>query len=155
MIRVGEYLPYFSLYNQENKIRKNDDYSHKWLVLFIYPKDDTPGCTLEAKGFSARKGEFERLNAKIVGLSEDDIASHKSFCTNHALSIELISDPQAKLLKELGFGQKEWEGKLYWNRTTLLIDEKGIVRFIFDNVKPEGHEQEVLSRLRKLQDENY
>lgn len=155
MIQVGDYLPYFSLYNQDNKIRKNDDYLYKWIVLFIYPRDDTPGCTTEAIGFSARRGEFERLNTKVIGLSDDDVPSHESFCKKHNLFVELLSDPQAKLLKELGFGQKEWKEKLYWNRTTLIINEKGIVRYIYNDVNPEGHEKEVLSRLQKLQEENY
>ena len=108
MIRVGDLLPYFSLYNQNNKIRKNDDYSKYWMVLYIYPKDDTPGCTIEANSFTAKKSEFERLNAKIVGLSNDDVSSHESFCNKYKLSVELLSDPQEKLLKELGFGQQEY-----------------------------------------------
>lgn len=155
MIKVGDLLPYFSLYNQNNRIRKNDDYQGKWMVVFIYPRDDTPGCTMEARGFSARKGEFERLNTAIVGLSDDDVTSHEKFCTKHNLYVELLSDPQAKLLKELGFGQKEWQGKLYWNRTTLIADDKGKIRYIYENVSPDGHEKEVLSRLHKLQEENY
>ena len=155
MIRVGDLLPYFSLFNQNNKSRKNDDYHGKWMVLFIYPRDDTPGCTMEAMGFSARKSEFERLNTAVVGLSDDDVTSHESFCNKHKLFVELLADPQAKLLKELGFGQKEWQGKLYWNRTTLIVNDKGAVRFIYENVSPEGHEKEVLSRLHKLQEENH
>ncbi|MES2615172.1 MAG: peroxiredoxin [Bdellovibrionota bacterium] len=155
MVKVGDLLPYFSLYNQNNKIRRNDDYLGKWIVLFIYPKDDTPGCTLEATGFSAKQGEFDRLNAKVVGLSNDDVASHDSFCQKHKLMVELLSDPQEKLLKELDFGQKEWQGKLYWNRTTLIINDKGAVRYVYENVTPDGHEKEVLSRLHKLQEENH
>lgn len=155
MVRVGDLLPYFSLYNQNNRLRKNDDYLGYWLVIFIYPRDDTPGCTMEASGFSAKKGEFERLNAKIIGLSNDDVPSHENFCNKHKLSIELLADPQAKLLKELGFGQKKWEGNLYWKRTTLIANEKGVIRYIYNDVSPEGHEKEVLSRLHKLQEENY
>jgi len=154
MIKIGDLLPYFSLSNQHNKIRRNDDYQGQWMVLFIYPRDDTPGCTMEASGFSARKSEFERLNAKVVGLSDDDVTSHDAFCSKHKLSVELLADPQAKLLKELGFGQKEWKEKLYWNRTTFIINEKGSVRYIFSDVSPEGHEKEVLARLHKLQEEN-
>jgi peroxiredoxin Q/BCP len=155
MIRTTEHLPYFSLYNQNNKLRKNDDYFNKWLILFIYPKDDTSGCTTEALGFSSRKSEFARHDATVVGLSVDDVSSHENFCDKHKLSVELLSDPEAKLLKELGLGQQEKNGTLYWNRTTLIVDEKGIIRFIFNDVNPNGHDLEVLSRLQKLQDENY
>lgn len=155
MIRVGDLLPYFSLFNQNNKIRKNDDYHGKWMVLYVYPRDDTPGCTVEALGFSAKKGEFERLNAVVVGLSDDEVSSHDSFCAKHKLSVELLADPQAKLLKELGIEQKEYKGKFYFNRTTLIMNEKGTVRYIYNDVSPEGHEKEVLTRLQKLQEDNY
>jgi peroxiredoxin Q/BCP len=155
MVRVGDLLPYFSLNNQNGKIRRNDDYTGKWLIVFIYPRDNTPGCTLEARGFSSKKSEFERINATVIGLSDDDVNSHQNFCATQNLNIELLSDPQAKLLKELGFGQKEWQGNLYWSRTTLIVNEKGVIRHIFENVTPDGHEKEVLSKLHRLQEDNY
>lgn len=153
VLRKGDYLPYFSLLNQKNSLRKNEDYSGKWLVLYTYPQDDTPGCTLEGIGFSSRQKEFERVNAKVVGLSSDDVASHDRFCQKHSLSIELLADPQGKLLKDLGVEQKEWHGKMYWDRVTFIADEKGIVRHIFENVNPKGHEDEVLRKLKHLQEE--
>ena len=155
MTLIGDLLPYFSLYNQNNKLRRNADYEGKWMVLFLYPRDDTPGCTTEAKGFSARKSEFERLNAVVVGLSDDDVSSHEKFCSKHNLSVELLSDPEGKLLKELGFGQKERQGKFSWKRTTLIVNEKGAVRFIYENVSPDGHEKEVLSKLHQLQEDSH
>ena len=153
MVQVGDLLPFFSLNNQNGKNRRNDDYLGKWIVLYIYPRDDTPGCTLEARGFTAKKGEFERVNTVVVGLSDDDVESHQKFCANHNLSIELLSDPQGKLLKELGFGQKEYQGKMYWNRTTIIANDKGKIRYIFEHVSPDGHEKEVLNKLHRLQED--
>jgi peroxiredoxin Q/BCP len=155
MIRIGELIPYFSLYNQDNKIRRNDDYSNCWMILFVYPKDDTPGCTIEAKGFTGKKSEFERLNTKLVGISNDDVNSHKNFCSKHNLGVELLSDPEEKLLKELGIEKKEFNGNYYWSRTTIIADEKGKVQFVFSNVNAEGHENEVLSKLKRLKEETY
>src|SRR5262245_7278782 len=103
---IGQKLPQFSLQNQDGTTRANGDYEGRWLVLYVYPKDDTPGCTIQGKSFTATKDEFASAGAVVVGLSADDVASHKAFCDKFSFTIELLADPEAKLLKALGVGQK-------------------------------------------------
>ncbi len=145
MHAVGQPLPSFSLQNQDGQLKKLDDYAGKWLVLYVYPKDDTPGCTIQGKSFTATKGDFDRAGAVVVGLSEDDVGSHKSFCDKFGFTIELLADPKKELLSALGVEQSEWKGTQYWNRTTFLVDPLGVVRKVYENVKPEGHEKTVLA----------
>jgi peroxiredoxin Q/BCP len=150
MIDVGQKLPSFSLPNQDGKVRTNADYSGKWLVLYIYPKDDTPGCTIQGKSFTATKADYDAAGAVVVGLSEDDVASHKAFCDKFSFSIELLADTDKKLLGALGVGQSEWKGTLYWERSTFLVDGSGVVRKVYGKVEPKGHELAVLEDIAKL-----
>ncbi len=126
------------------------DFAGKWLVLYVYPKDDTPGCTLEGRGFTASKPAFDAINAVVVGLSQDDVASHKKFCDKFSFTIPLLADTQATLLKALGVQQSEYKGTMYWNRVTFIADPKGVVRKVYPNVKADGHEKEVLADLHQL-----
>jgi peroxiredoxin Q/BCP len=151
MIKVGQEFPKFALPNQDNQTMKLSDFGGKWVVVFVYPKDDTPGCTLEGRGFSAAKAEFDSANAVVLGLSEDDVESHKNFCNKFSFTIPLLADPQASLLNALGITQSEWKGTKYWDRTTFLVDPKGVVRKVYANVKPEGHEREVLRDVQSMQ----
>ncbi len=150
MIDVGQPLPAFSLPNQDGKIRTNADYSGKWLVLYVYPKDDTPGCTVQGKSFTATKAEYDAAGAVVVGLSEDDVASHRAFCDKFSFSIELLADTSKELLAALGVAQSEWKGTMYWERSTFLVDPSGVVRKVYAKVVPAGHEQAVLEDLAKL-----
>jgi peroxiredoxin Q/BCP len=150
MIDVGQNLPSFSLPNQDGKTRTNADYSGKWLVLYVYPKDDTPGCTIQGKSFTATKADYDAAGAVVVGLSEDDVASHKAFCDKFSFSIELLADTDKKLLGALGVGQSEWKGTMYWERSTFLVDPSGVVRKVYAKVEPKGHEQAVLEDIAKL-----
>lgn len=151
MIQAGEQLPSFSLSNQAGETRTNANYAGKWLVLYLYPKDDTPGCTIQGKSFTATKADFTAAGAEVVGLSADDVASHKSFCDKFAFTIELLADPKEELLSALGAGQSEFKGNKYWNRTTFLVDPNGTVRKVYEKVDPNGHEQAVLTDLGALQ----
>lgn len=150
MIKAGEKFPEFTLENQDGKTKKLKDYAGQWLVLYVYPKDDTPGCTIQGKSFTATKAEFERLGVHVVGVSEDDVTSHKNFCKKFSFTIDLLADPQHKLLKAAGVGQSEFKGKMYWDRTTFLIDTKGVVRKVYPKVNPEGHEKILLNDLQEL-----
>ena len=151
MSDVGNPFPNFSLPNQDGKTRKLEDFSGKWLVLYIYPKDDTPGCTIQGKSFTATKADFDKVNAQVIGMSQDDVASHKSFCNKFSFSIELLADTQGELLKALGVGQSEYKGTMYWNRTTYLVDPKGMLRKVYKDVNPQGHELVVLSDIKQMQ----
>lgn len=150
MIDVGQKLPTFSLKNQDGVSRSNADYEGKWLVLYVYPKDDTPGCTIQGKSFTATKADYDAAGAVVVGLSEDDVASHKSFCNKFSFTIELLADPEKKLLAALGVGQSEWKGTMFWDRTTFLVDPKGVVRKVYAKVDPNGHEKVVLDDIAKM-----
>jgi len=150
MIDVGQQLPAFSLQNQDAQSRDNTAYAGKWLVLYIYPKDDTPGCTIQGKSFTATKADFDKAGAVVVGLSADDTKSHKDFCTKFSFEIELLADPETKLLSALDAGQSEYKGTKYWDRTTFLVDPTGTVRKVYTKVDPNGHEQAVLKDIAAL-----
>ena len=150
MIDVGQKLPAFALDNQDGVKKTNDSYAGKWLVLYVYPKDDTPGCTIQGKSFTATKADFDAAGAVVVGLSADDVGSHKAFCDKFSFTIELLADPTAGLLKALGVGQSEWKGTSYWDRTTFLVDPSGTVRKVYTKVDPSGHEKVVLDDVAKL-----
>ncbi|RYE87702.1 MAG: peroxiredoxin [Myxococcales bacterium] len=151
MLDVGQKLPAFSLENQDGQTRTGDSYAGKWLVLYVYPKDDTPGCTVQGKSFTASKADYDAAGAVVVGLSADDTRSHKDFCQKFDFTIELLADPGAKLLSELGGGQSEWKGMNFWNRTTFLVDPTGTVRKVYAKVDPNGHEKTVLDDIKALQ----
>lgn len=150
MIDVGQKLPSFSLPNQDGQARTNAAYEGKWLVLYVYPKDDTPGCTVQGKSFTATKADFDAAGAVVVGLSEDDVASHKAFCDKFSFSIELLADTDKTLLTALGVAQSEWKGTMYWERSTFLVDPQGVVRKVYAKVDPNGHEKALLEDIAKL-----
>ena len=119
MIAEGQTIPPFRLKNQDGTERTNADYAGQWLVLYVYPKDDTPGCTIQARSFTATREAFEAAGITVVGLSADDVDAHKAFCNKFSLTVELLSDVSGTLLSALGVGQTDFGGTLYWNRTTL------------------------------------
>ena len=151
MIQQGQKFPDFRLSNQDGKERSLRDYAGKWLILYVYPKDDTPGCTIQGKSFTAQKAEFDRRNVAIVGVSQDDVKSHKDFCTKYSFTIELLADPAAQLLKSAGVGQSEWKGTMYWDRTTFVIDPNGTLVKTYEKVNAQGHEEVLLKDLETLQ----
>ncbi len=151
MIDTGQKFPDFNLQDQDGKPVKLADLKGKWNVVYVYPKDDTPGCTLEGKGFTAAKPEFEKIGVRVFGLSQDDVKSHKDFCGKYSFTISLLADPNAQLLNALGVPQSDYKGTMYWNRVTFLIDPNGVVRKVYPQVKADGHEKEVLADLKTLQ----
>ena len=151
MVDTGAPFPNFSLKNQDGKVTTLADYAGSWLVLYVYPKDDTPGCSIQGKSFTATKAEFDKAGIKVVGLSADDVQSHKDFCNKFSLTIDLLADPEAKLLTALHVGQSEYKGTKYWDRTTFVVDPKGVLRKIYQKVSPEGHEQVLLTDIKALQ----
>ena len=150
MIDKGQKLPEFSLENQDGQSRTNASYAGKWLVLYVYPEDDTPGCTIQGKSFTATKADFDAAGAVVVGLSADDVKSHKDFCNKFSFTIELLADPAAKLLGALGVSQSDWKGTMFWDRTTFLADPTGVVRKVYTKVDPKGHELAVLKDIAAL-----
>ncbi len=151
IVSAGQPFPEFSLANQDDQLRTLASYAGRWLVVYVYPKDDTPGCTVQGKSFTATKADYEKRGIHVVGLSADDVASHRSFCDKFSLAVELLADPGAALLSKLGAGQSDYKGTLYWNRTTWVVDPAGVVRKVYANVNPDGHEAVVLRDIVAMQ----
>ncbi len=153
MLTPGTPFPDFSVPNQDGKTTKLADFAGHWLVVYFYPKDDTPGCTIQGQSFTATKAEFDAADIKIVGVSADDVTSHKNFWTKFAFTIDLLADPDSKLMQTLGLPQKEWKGMKFWERTTFVIDPQAIVRKVYGKVDPNGHERVLLNDIKALQAE--
>ena len=151
MIQAGNRFPDFSLPNQDGKTTSLQDFAGQWLVVYFYPKDDTPGCTIEAQGFTASKADFDAAGIKVLGVSADDVASHQHFCNKFAFTIDLLSDPGSSLMKSLGIGQAEWKGMKFWERTTFVVDPSGVIRKVYEKVNPQGHETVLLDDIKALQ----
>lgn len=151
MIEPGQPFPDFSLPDQNGKTRRLSDFAGRWLVVYFYPKDDTPGCTIQGKSFTATRKDFDEAGIEVVGVSQDDVESHKNFCDKFAFTIDLLADTNAALLRDAGVGQGEYKGTKYWERTTYVIDPMGTVRKTYTKVNPEGHEQVLLDDIRELQ----
>ena len=147
---IGKRFVDFKLQNQDGKTVTRDDFAGKWLVLYVYPKDDTPGCTIQGKSFTASKQEFDAAGIAVVGVSADDVASHKDFCNKFAFTIDLLADPNHELLDAAGVGQSEYKGTMYWNRTSFVIDPEGNLRKVYEKVDPNGHERVLLDDIKAM-----
>lgn len=155
MLMLTENLqaPTFKLFNQDNQLCCLEEYKGKRVLLYFYPKDNTPGCTTQAKEFSGLKADFEAHNTVVLGVSKDSVASHKSFCDKQALSINLLADESLDTLKAYGVWQeKKNYGKTYMGivRSSVLIDTDGTIIKRWNNVKAAGHAQKVLETVANL-----
>jgi peroxiredoxin Q/BCP len=151
-LKIGDKAPDFSVQIAENKSLTLKDLKGKFVILYFYPKDNTPGCTIEARDFNSYLAEFELLNAEIIGISKDDLKSHKNFCNNHGLKFTLGSDLDGKTCEEYGvWGEKSMFGKKYMgiNRVTFLITPGGKIAHIWPKVSIMGHAKDVLKKLKK------
>ena len=150
MIEPGTKAPDFSLSDGEGNIRTLESFRGKKLVLYFYPKDNTPGCTRQAQGYAALYEDFKAKGAEVVGLSRDSVASHAKFAQKYSLPFPLLSDPELSVIKAWGVWQ---EKKLYGKtsmgvvRTTFVIDENGTVLMVMPKVKPDSNAAEVLESL--------
>ncbi|HKR60649.1 MAG TPA: peroxiredoxin [Pyrinomonadaceae bacterium] len=151
--QIGERFPDFSLRNQDGETVTLNDFAGKWLVFYVYPKDDTPGCTIQGKSFTASKQDFDDANIAVVGVSADDVESHKNFSNKFGFTIDLLADPKKELLTAAGVGQSDYKGTMYWNRTSFVIDSEGTLRKVYEKVNPEGHEQVLLTDIKAMQKE--
>ncbi len=152
--KIGEPAPQFELPSSENKAINLKDYLHKKnVVLYFYPKDDTPGCTVEACDFRDNMARLQSTDTVVLGVSKDDLKSHDKFKEKHQLPFALLSDEETEVLKMYdSWKEKSMFGKKYWGieRNTFLIDKKGILRQIWKNVKVKGHVEEVLKAIEAL-----
>lgn len=151
--QIGQPAPDFSTPDQNENPVSLSDFNGQWIVLYFYPKDDTPGCTTEAKDFTELYQDFSELGAKILGVSPDSGKSHCKFISKHNLSITLLSDPEHILTEAYGgWRLKKFMGKEYMGvvRSTFLISPDKIIAYTWPNVKTKGHAQAVLTKLREL-----
>jgi thioredoxin-dependent peroxiredoxin len=139
--------PDFSLADQDNNIRRLQDYAGKWLVLYFYPEDETGGCTTEACNFRDGRDVITQLNdALVVGVSPDSVESHKKFSENHDLNFTLLSDPSHKTIE----AYKSWDGE--WTlRNTFIINPEGQIAKEYQGVDPKTHVGQIITDLRQLQ----
>ncbi len=152
---VGKPLPDFELQTSNNNLLTNNDLEGKLKLIFIYPKNDTSGCTKENIIFSENIMEFDKLKIHVFGLSKDTVESHIKFIKKHNLKIELISDPNIKLIKELGsWVKKSMYGKEYMGveRSTFLVDQNNKIVETWRKVKVNGHVEKVLNSCKNLVD---
>lgn len=150
MITEKSKAPAFSLKDQDGNTVSLADFKGKKVVLYFYPKDDTTGCTLEAKGFRDNYDEYAKRGVVVLGVSPDSEKSHQKFISKYELPFTLLVDEDHKVASEYGaWGQKKMYGREYEgiHRTTFLIDEDGKVAKVFPNVKPAGHAEEILGSL--------
>ena len=153
ILEVGKKAPHFELPNQNEETKTLDDYKGNWLVTYFYPKDDTPGCTVEAQEFTEEIESFTKEDAVIVGVSPDNAAKHCKFIDKHSLDVELLADTEKKMLEDYGVWQeKQMYGKTYMGvvRTTYLINPAGEIAEAWTKVKAKGHAEAVLERLVEL-----
>ena len=150
-LQEGQRFVDFKLKNQNGETVTLDDFKGKWLVVYVYPKDDTPGCTIQGKSFTASKQDFDDANIAVVGVSEDDVNSHKNFANKFGFTIDLLADPDHELLKAAGVGQSDYKGTMYWDRTSFVIDPEGKLRKTYLKVNAEGHEQMLLQDIKQMQ----
>jgi thioredoxin-dependent peroxiredoxin len=147
MIKEGNAAPDFTATNTNGETIRLKDLRGKKVVLYFYPKDDTPGCTKEACSFRDAFSDFRKHDIEVIGVSTDSEASHKKFTTKYQLPFTLLADTDHSIADAYGvYGEKKFMGRTYMGvkRMTFLIDEKGKVRKVFEKVKPEEHAREVL-----------
>ncbi len=147
MLKEGTVAPDFTVKDENGETVRLKDLRGQKVVLYFYPKDDTPGCTKEACAFRDAFADYKKRNIKVLGVSLDSEASHKKFAIKYKLPFTLLADTDHAISDAYGvYGQKKFMGRSYMGvkRMTFLIDEKGKIRKVFEKVKPEDHAQEVL-----------
>ena len=150
MLKIGDIAPDFSLADKNGNEVRLSDFKGKRVVLYFYPKDNTPGCTRQACAFAASLAEFEKRNVAVIAISRDSVASHEKFAAKYDLPFTLLSDPERKAIEAYGVWQ---EKKLYGKvslgvaRTTFVIDEDGKILSVMQRVKPDTNAEDILAML--------
>ena len=150
MLEVGMKAPDFTLTDKNGESVSLSDFLGKKVVLYFYPKDNTPGCTRQACAFAAAYNGFKEKGVVVIGVSRDSVASHEKFAQKHGLSFVLLSDAELEVIKAYGvWGEKKMCGKTGFGviRTTFIIDENGIIEKIMPKVKPDTNAREILNNI--------
>ncbi len=143
--------PQFTLPDEEGVMHMLGEYTGKWVVLYFYPKDDTPGCTVEACSLRDARDDLTDLGAEVIGISKDDASSHEKFKAKHSLNFTLLSDKDGKVIDSYGAWGKKMFGKEGILRRTFIINPEGVVVKVYGRVTPLGHGEQVVEELKKLQ----
>lgn len=143
--------PDFSLFDSTGTSRSLNDFRGKWLVLYFYPKDDTPGCITEACSLRDSRDDIAALGAEVVGVSKDEPAIHEKFKTKYSLNFTLLTDPEGGVIDAYGAWGKKMFGKEGILRQTFIINPEGTVVKVYGRVTPIGHGEQVVEELKKLQ----
>lgn len=154
MLAIGDAAPDFRLNDQTGKEHTLTEARGKWVLIYFYPKDDTPGCTKEACQLRDTFPAFRKLGAEVFGVSVDSVKSHEKFVTKYELPFTLLADDQKEMVQAYGvWGERSFLGHKYMgtSRTSFLIDPKGRIAKIYEGVKPAKHAEEVLNDLKTLQ----
>ena len=152
-LKIGDDAPHFNLLDEDNNNRSLFNYQGKWVLLYFYPKDNTPGCTKEACMIRDDFAGFKKLDVIVIGVSTDSVKSHRSFIEKYNLPFTLLSDENKEVVKLYGaWGKKKFMGKEYDGtfRVSFLINPKGKIEKIYKNVKPAEHSKEVLLDLENI-----
>lgn len=152
-LKPEQQAPNFDLLNDKEETLTLNDFSGKNLVIYFYPKDNTPGCTIESNDFSKLANEFKKFNTEILGVSKDSVASHKKFREKHNFPFDLLSDPEGIMCEAYGaWGEKTLFGKTYLGiiRSTFLINAKGKIIEVWYKVKVKNHAQTVLDKTKQI-----
>lgn len=144
--------PNFSLPDETGATHSLQDFAGQWLVLYFYPKDDTPGCTVEACSLRDARDELAELGAQVVGVSKDEASAHEKFKAKHSLNFTLLSDPEGKVIDAYGAWGKKMFGKEGILRKTFIINPEGQVVKAYGRVTPLGHGEQVVAELKRLQE---
>ncbi len=147
MLKAGEKAPNFSLMGNDGKMHKLSSFRGRFVVLYFYPKDETPGCTTEACNFRDDITTITKEGAKVIGVSVQGVKSHKAFTKKYGLNFLLLADPHKKVVKMYGVYNAKWEMA---NRVTFIINPKGKIVKIYPNVDPKVHAKQVIAELRSL-----
>ena len=153
MLKVGTQAPDFTLSDQAGESRTLSTYRGKWVLLYFYPKDNTPGCTIEACTIRDQFKDFMKIGAVVLGVSTDSSESHKKFASAYELPFTLLADIHKEVVGQYGvFGEKKFLGKTYMGtkRASFLIDPKGKIAKVYEKVKPGKHAEEVIADLEVL-----
>ncbi len=143
--------PSFSLTDSKGTVHTLEQYRGKWVVLYFYPKDDTPGCTVEACSLRDARDDIAALGAEVIGVSADDGTSHDTFAAKHDLTFTLLSDPDMKTIEAYGAWGPKMFGKLGIQRKTFIINPEGQVVKVYGRVTPLGHGDQVVTELKQRQ----
>ena len=153
MIKENTKAPIFKLPSTNKKEFSLKDSIGNYVIIYFYPKDDTPGCTLETNDFNKLLPKFKKLNCEILGISKDNLKSHNKFRDKYKIKFDLLADEELKVLKKyIVWGMKKFMGREFMGiiRSTYLIDKKGKILKVWDNVKVKDHAKEVLETLQKI-----